>query len=754
MEASAILLPLPAPDPSLRWFSARGFVEPFEDRLRVWFGGTLIGDFDRSDRASRDSIMLHLASAPKAHYGRLAAAFGVSEETLRLLRKQRDAAGLAAVIGRRRPGRPAKVTPELRDRVEGMFADGKSIEQTTKLLRKKLSVSTVTRLRKQWGAARASASLGVNDDSDGRPLAAPSGDDDVRDAGQMELLFDSAPIPESTSGSETTAEEESDAAPDPRAGNAVDADVPSPRAIRPLALRSERNVQHAGAWILLALVASEGLYERAREALDQAPRKKRLSLHDLYIAIDAVVLALAIGERSVEGVRRLATPSAKTLLRAQKCPSAPWVRSRLAEAAADDGGIHFHSGVAADLIVRASQRTDESRPVVFYIDGHVRPYTGKKTVRKGWRMQDRRARPGISDYYLHDEDGRPVMRVDIPEHGSLTDWVHPLGESVREVLGPGERALFAFDRGGSFPNHIAMLRDADFEVVTYERKPYRKFTRSLFSSRFGGEPNEILVHDTRKNLGRGRGRVRRIALLMPNGDQVNLLTTSDLEADTLYAILRHRWRQENGFKHSNERWGINQLDGRRTEQYPPDTIIPNPARRRLDRSLQLARQREGTLRNKIARTATDAPKYRRLEDELEVAVEHRQQLESLRPNTPPYAPLEDTELAGKLARHPGEYKMVIDTIRVACANAESDLAMSLPPRLTRPTEAKKLLANLMKAPADVRAGARAIVVTLAPAATAGEQAALRALLARISAQRLTLPRDRQARQIEFRLQEN
>jgi hypothetical protein len=28
-------------------------------------------------------------------------------------------------------------------------------------------------------------------------------------------------------------------------------------------------------------------------------------------------------------------------------------------------------------------------------------------------------------------------------------------------------------------------------------------------------------------------------------------------------------------KHQVERWGINHLDGRRVEEYPPDAIIPN-----------------------------------------------------------------------------------------------------------------------------------------------------------------------------------
>jgi hypothetical protein len=45
---------------------------------------------------------------------------------------------------------------------------------------------------------------------------------------------------------------------------------------------------------------------------------------------------------------------------------------------------------------------------------HMRPYTGKHVIRRGWRMQDKRVRPGVSDYYVHEADGRPLFRIDVP----------------------------------------------------------------------------------------------------------------------------------------------------------------------------------------------------------------------------------------------------------------------------------------------------------------------------------------------------
>ncbi len=65
------------------------------------------------------------------------------------------------------------------------------------------------------------------------------------------------------------------------------------------------------------------------------------------------------------------------------------------------------------------------------------------------------------------------------------------------------------------------------------------------------------IHETRlANLGKGRGRVRRIAVLTPEGYQINLLAIAEEKKERLLEVMLGRWIQENGFKHGNERWGI------------------------------------------------------------------------------------------------------------------------------------------------------------------------------------------------------
>jgi hypothetical protein len=72
--------------------------------------------------------------------------------------------------------------------------------------------------------------------------------------------------------------------------------------------------------------------------------------------------------------------------------------------------------------------------------------------------------------------------------------------------------------------------------------------------------------------------------------------------------------------------------------------------------------------------------------------------------------------------------------------------------LPRQKEAKKVLANLLTAPGDVRVTKTSITVTLAPAATNGERKALEDFVAKLDDLHLTLPADPDRRRLRFGIQ--
>jgi hypothetical protein len=335
-------------------------------------------------------------------------------------------------------------------------------------------------------------------------------------------------------------------------------------------------------------------------------------------------------------------------------------------------------------------------------------------------------------------------------HDSLCDWLMPVVDFARLSLGEQVTPVLVFDRGGSFPAMMAELRDAGAEFVTYERKPYAELPANDFpnsltitTASHPAEPVRVSWAEAPdKNLRGGRGRVRRIALLTEDGRQVNVLAVSKLPAETLITRLMARWRaQENALKHQVERWGINHLDGRRVEVYPPDAVIPNPDRRRLERVLKLSHTAEGEAWRALARLDKDDPRREHVERDIAAAMERQKDIMAQRAFVPRMAKVSETKLAGKLRRHELGYKNVLDTLRTALANVEADLAVLLARHLDRPREAKKLLAALFAAPGTVKLTSRSLTVKLMPAGSAAEQAAYARFLDDVTRLNLSLPGD-------------
>lgn len=726
-------LPDPEIERGVRWFSDRGCVVELTDGGRqVWVGGTLLASIERNDAASRNVVVVLLSEDPTMHLGRLAEAFGLSSERVRQLRRLHENEGIDGLTAARPTGRPRVFDERDLRRLDKMFEAGASVEDALGRVKKGARTS-VAMARQDWKRRKAAE---LTASAPAPPTA------------QIELpmVLETTPVPVLA----RAAANDAGAASGDDAQTHTREDEEDDDVRRSCAPQSAPFVQHLGTWLMFAMLSRLGLHasfdDLGRGVVDRGA---------LRIVLDAVVAALAIGEHCVEGVRRIETSTAALLLRGSNAPSPTFARTQLTKFTTG------HHGLAPILLQKAmlralvrDERIASSTVPVFYVDNHLRPYTGQEVVRRGWRMQDKRVKPGITDYYVHDEQGRPMMRVDCPSHDSLTQWLGRVGETVRTFLRDEQTVLLAFDRGGAFSDTLADLRDKQFEYVTYERKPYPELLESAFTEEVVLDEERLRFTESRINLGRGRGRLRRICVRGEDGRQVNLLASSKstLPAARLIEIMRGRWCQENGFKHGVERWGINQLDDRTTSPVDPEEIVPNPARNRLERALRAAYVREGDARRKLDALAKDDPKRARWDKELVDARATQATLLSLRPTTPKKARVADTELADVLVRHDGRRKHVLDTVRIACANAESELAVALAEHLDREAEAKMVLANVFKAPGRVRTLKNTIVVELSVAATDSERESLRRFFADLDRLRLTLPGDPAARPLRFRSQ--
>ena len=101
----------------------------------------------------------------------------------------------------------------------------------------------------------------------------------------------------------------------------------------------------------------------------------------------------------------------------------------------------------ADLALDAYNRAALIEPKNFYIQKDHGLYLEQLG-------QAKRAEPGTTDYWVHDETGRPLMRIDVTSHDHLTDYVPGIAELLRAAVGK-RKILLAFDRAGAFADHLA-----------------------------------------------------------------------------------------------------------------------------------------------------------------------------------------------------------------------------------------------------------------------------------------------------------
>ncbi len=127
MEALALPLKDASPPPpyEVHRFSRDGAVVVRDRRSSVFMGGFLLGEFDDrdKDRGRRNVLVVTLAKSEMLHLGRLAVAFGITEEYLRQLRRKEEAGGLGALLLSKQ-GKDSTVPPELRAAWCAMFAAG------------------------------------------------------------------------------------------------------------------------------------------------------------------------------------------------------------------------------------------------------------------------------------------------------------------------------------------------------------------------------------------------------------------------------------------------------------------------------------------------------------------------------------------------------------------------------------------------------------------------------------------------------
>lgn len=682
----------------------------FEDRegvRLVCVGSVAFYTYDRSDRVQHLFCACQLVEAKLAKQCEIVRAFGVNERTLQRARRTVREQGIAGLV-------PRRTGPKGRRRGGGAVGRrivklwNNDVGRLDIAVRVGVCEGTVRNVLKEKGLypRPAQPTLPFEQAAD-EPLPqdnhrAAKGDDPCEPATASVATVEATSIPY--------------ASPLNQVCTALGLIEEAPVEFTPA-----RNVPVAGVLLGMALLSSTGLLEDARNVYGRLKN----SWYGLRATIWTLFAMALLRIKRAEGLKAIDPAGLGMVMGLPRAPEVKTVRRKLTELAARSRAADLHRRLARRRVGKHQEAL-----AYLYVDGHVRAYNGKRKIGKAYVTSRNSVMPAETDYWVNLCNGQPLLVVHAHANDGLTGMMKSVVEEVKSVLGD-RRPMIVFDRGGWSKELFRMLIDEGFDLLTYRKEPLSNWG----DERFGERSSTIDGHTVKYELADGTfqkkdwPRLRCIAVKRKDGRQTQILCSRfDIDPVELAYRMFGRWKQENWFKYMGEQFALDVLVDYRTEPDDPDRLVVNPAWRKLDKQVKVARaklQQAEAAYGRVSLSHASPRKRDRIASEAAAAGEVFECLRRQRRDTARKVPLGDVS-DGDPIKLTYERKLLTDTIKMCAYDVETQLFEMLDGVFCRnESEGRAVVREILQTPGDL---------TLSPDQSTG---ALHIHLEQLSAPRYT-----------------
>ncbi|MEW6253483.1 MAG: putative transposase, partial [Planctomycetota bacterium] len=508
-----------------------------------------------------------------------------------------------------------------------------------------------------------------------------------------------------------------------------------------------RAVPFAGALMALAVLPATGLLETIRSEIGRLPN----GFYGVRSLVTQLFTMALLRVKRPEQLKNYDPAALGRVVGIARAPEMKTMRRKVAWLALDEEKT---GRVLLELARRHAERAKDALAFL-YVDGHVRAYYGKRKLSKAHITQMRLSMPATTEYWVNDAAGEPVLVVTVQGNRAMTRTLLDVLAEVRKVIGPDATPTVVFDRGGWSPKLFRRIRQANFHFLTYRKGHAPVYPRSSFKPlevRKGGELVERPVRDGNTRL-RGYGRCRCVAILRDDGKQTHILTSrsaEELSTRETCERMSSRWQQENFFRYATGSFALDALWTYEIIAGDGNRLVPNPARKKLERQITAARAERKTLQAAVGGDFVDADEVmdadtligRRASDIVRITELDRQlaQWSAERRALPTHVTVSTIRNPAdivELARAP---KLLLDAVKICAYHAETILVSHLAPHLNRAEdEARNTVAAAMHLPGDFEVRDGELHVTLAPGSAPRYTHAVAGLAASLDALGLCFP---------------
>jgi hypothetical protein len=479
-------------------------------------------------------------------------------------------------------------------------------------------------------------------------------------------------------------------------------------------------VPKAGVLLAMPVLVASGVFEAAKESLS----KLGPAFYGLRTTL-VVLLALALLRvKRPENLKEYSPAELGRALGLDRAPEVKTLRRKLADLSATGTGV---DDFLAELLKRRVATREEALGYL-YVDGHVRVYHGKADLPKAHAARMRLSVPATQELWVNDAEGQPLFFVTQAAHGQLVSELPAVLKQVRGLVGE-RRVTVVFDRGGWSPKLFEKMDQGGFDVLTYrkgatEAVPEEAFTEYEVPGTAGKV--RMLLNDTLVAVGTGGFQMRQVTRLKDKHQTHVVTTRKDLPALDVAMRMFDRWRQENFFKYMRQEYALDALVEYGTEADDPTRLVPNPARKAVEKKLRKAQAEVARLEALLGAAAADNQESRRptmrgfkIANGTEIGIPLREARElqarlaeqrAALPARVPIGSIKDDVVRLKTRR-----KRLTDGLKMLAYQAESDLVTQVAPFYARSLdEGRRLVLAALQSAADLEVADGELRVTLAP----------------------------------------
>jgi hypothetical protein len=236
----------------------------------------------------------------------------------------------------------------------------------------------------------------------------------------------------------------------------------------------------------------------------------------------------------------------------------------------------------------------------------------------------------------------------------------------------------------------------------------------------------MMLHDTLVAVGTGGFQMRQVTRLKDKHQTHVVTTRKDLPAIEVAVRMFDRWRQENFFKYMRQEYAIDALVEYGTETDDATRLVPNPARKAVEKDQRKARAEVARLEALLGAAAADNQESRRptmrgfkIANGTEIGIPLREarelvtRLAEQRAALPARVPI--GSIKDDVVRLKARRKRLTDGLKMLAYQAESDLVTQVAPFYARSLdEGRRLVLAALQSAADLEVADGELRVTLAP----------------------------------------